>query len=331
MDESANTPEHDPRVRDPDGRAASEPTPVIPAVHPAVDPDHEIEDDGPLPRLDADVEQRVRSLLVSAADPGPMPDEVSERISGALLDAARLRVDPGPLSASASGPDMAATGGGGAAADGTVLAMPARRDRPKPIYLVAAVAAAAAVVAVGASALHVTKRPNGAAVVGDTYGSGAATSPSSQPSGQPSGQPSSPAGLHIQAQHDGIHRRHARHAGPGPARRPRPAAPRPRGGVTRHRAHRHAHRPRGLPRGDRRDRCDRPGPRRSLRGPGDVRRATCRRRRRHPGRGQHRLGRRAQAHDRRPRAAQGRHARPVSPTRALEPRVVPPHGRCPAG
>jgi hypothetical protein len=72
--------------------------------------------------------------------------------------------------------------------------MPARRDGPKPIYLVAAVAAAAAVVAVGASALHVTKRPNGAAVVGDTYGSGAATSPSSQPSGQPS----SPAGLHIQ-------------------------------------------------------------------------------------------------------------------------------------
>ena len=56
--------------------------------------------------------------------------------------------------------------------------MPSRAARPKPIYLAAAVAAAAAVVAVGASALHVTKRPNGAAVVGDTYSSGASASPS---------------------------------------------------------------------------------------------------------------------------------------------------------
>src|SRR6476661_9696763 len=66
--------------------------------------------------------------------------------------------------------------------------MPTRAERPRPIYIVAAVAAAAVVVAVGASALHVTKRPNGAAAVGDTYGSGAA-SPSPSPT---------PTGLHIQ-------------------------------------------------------------------------------------------------------------------------------------
>jgi hypothetical protein len=66
--------------------------------------------------------------------------------------------------------------------------MPSRAERPKPFSIVAAVAAAAVVVAVGASALHVTKRPNGAAAVGDTYGSGAA-SPSPSPT---------PTGLHIQ-------------------------------------------------------------------------------------------------------------------------------------
>ena len=184
MDESANTPEHDPRVRDPAGPSETEPT-LAPALDPALD--HELEDAAPLPHLEADVERQVRSLLAGAADPGPMPDDVSERISGALLDAARLRVDPGPLSGSPSAADMAAAGRAG---DGTVLAMPARRDRPRPVYLLAAVAAAAAVVAVGASALHVTKRPNGAAVVGDAYGSGTTTRPSSPP-------PTS-GGLHIQ-------------------------------------------------------------------------------------------------------------------------------------
>jgi hypothetical protein len=149
--------------------------------------DHEIEDDAPQPHLDADVEQQVRTLLAGAADPGPMPDRVSERISEALLDAARLRVDPGPLAASRAGSDPAHPAD---TAHGTVLALPTRANRPKPVYLVAAVAAAAVVVAVGASALHVTKRPNGAAVIGDTVGVGASTSPSSPPS--------TPSGLHIQ-------------------------------------------------------------------------------------------------------------------------------------
>ncbi|WP_020141637.1 hypothetical protein [Terracoccus sp. 273MFTsu3.1] len=183
MDESAHTPEPDPRVRDPDGRAATEPAPRAPLDG----LDHEVADDAPEPRLDPDVEEQVRTLLAGAADPGPMPAAVSERISGALLDAARLRVDPGPLSASRGGPHATGTDD---ADHGSVLAMATRADRPRPIYLVAAVAAAAAVVAVGASALHVTKRPNGAAVVGDTYASGATTSPLSPPA--------TPGGLHIQ-------------------------------------------------------------------------------------------------------------------------------------
>ncbi|GAA2500409.1 hypothetical protein [Terrabacter carboxydivorans] len=166
-------------------------------------PEHEIEDDGPEPRLDADVDARVRALLAGAPDPGPMPDRVSERIEQALLDAARLRVDPGPLLAADGHPNGShgaspdsLTGGTGGTGGGTVLAMPSRTERPKPIYLVAAVAAAAAVVAVGASALHVTKRPNGAAAVGDTYSSGSGASPSAA---GPSGSPSTPsAGLHIQ-------------------------------------------------------------------------------------------------------------------------------------
>ena len=178
MDESANTPEHDPRVRDPDGRDATEPTPTRPPDQ-DVAPDHEIEDDAPLPHLDADVEQQVRRLLADAPDPGPMPEHVSERISGALLEAARLRVDPGPLRSSS--PDAAGPVGG------TVLTLPARAGRPKPIYIAAAVAAAAAVVAIGASALHLTQRPNGAAVVGDTVTSGATASPTT-----PAG------GMHIQ-------------------------------------------------------------------------------------------------------------------------------------
>ncbi|MGO4661492.1 hypothetical protein AB4Z14_06465 [Terrabacter sp. 2TAF16] len=192
MDESAHTPEHDPRVRDPDGRATTEPAPPahLDGLYGFDGLDglaHEVADDAPLTRLDPDVEQHVRTLLAGAADPGPMPDAVSERISGALLDASRLRVDPGPLSASRSGSDATGTN---VADHGTVLAMPSRAGRPKPIYLVAAVAAAAAVVAVGASALHVTKRPNGAAVVGDTYATGATTPPPSPPA--------TSGGLHIQ-------------------------------------------------------------------------------------------------------------------------------------
>ena len=179
MDESANTPEPDQPLAIPDRRH-----PTAPA---ATAPGHEIEDEGPEPHIDAHLDARVRDLLADAPDPGPMPDEVSERISRALLDAARLRVDPGPLARSS--PDSGAGPGGG-----TVLAMPSRAARPKPIYLAAAVAAAAAVVAVGASALHVTKRPNGAAVVGDTYSSGASAAPASAPSRPPA----TTSGLHIQ-------------------------------------------------------------------------------------------------------------------------------------
>ena len=192
MDESAHTPEPDPRVRDPDGRAATEPAPPAHDVAPVDRLDHEVTDDAPVPRLDPDVEEQVRTLLAGAADPGPMPDAVSERISDALRDATRLRVDPGPLSGLRSGSHATGTNATGTddAGHGTVLALPSRADRPKPIYLVAAVAAAVAVVAVAASALHVTKRPNGAAVVRDTYPSGATSAPPS---------PAATAGgLHIQ-------------------------------------------------------------------------------------------------------------------------------------
>ena len=147
---------------------------------------HEIEDDGLVPQLDPEVEARVRALLADASDPGPMPDAVADRISTALLDAARLRVDPGPFATGGPGTpsarDQDHTGG-------SLLAMPPRTDRPRPIYIVAAVAAAAAVVAVGASALHMTKRPNGAAVVGDTYTSSATS---------PTPAPTTSGGLHIQ-------------------------------------------------------------------------------------------------------------------------------------
>jgi hypothetical protein len=151
------------------------------------EPENEIEDDGPAPHLDPGVEAHVRALLATAPDPGPMPDHVAERISGALLDAARLRVDPGPLLDASGRSDDVARG----APEGKVVPLPARPGRPKPIYLVAAVAAAAAVVAVGASALHVTKRPNGAAIVGDTSSTSGATGSSTTVG--PTG-----SGLHIQ-------------------------------------------------------------------------------------------------------------------------------------
>jgi hypothetical protein len=206
VDESANTPEHDrpfdiPYRHDPTAPAAT-----------ALGP--EIEDEGPEPHIDAHLDARVRDLLADAPDPGPMPADVSERISRALLDAARLRVDPGPLargslegsSGGSSEGGSAGPGGGPRPGGGTVLAMPSRAERPKPIYLAAAVAAAVAVVAVGASALHLTKRPNGAAAIGDTYSSGAGASPSSapssaaprSPSGASSGPPATTPGVHIQ-------------------------------------------------------------------------------------------------------------------------------------
>lgn len=177
MDDSAHTPEHDRPIGDPAEHK------IIPTVAPrrGVADEHEIEDGAPEPHLDPEVEGRVTALLAEASDPGPMPDAVADRISTALLEAARLRVDPGPLVPGAAEPSMAymdspasdtpSTGHTG----GALLSMPPRAERPKPIYLVAAVAAAAAVVAMGASALHVTKRPNGAAVVGDRFTSGSTT------------------------------------------------------------------------------------------------------------------------------------------------------------
>jgi hypothetical protein len=166
VDESAHSPEHD----RPDGALGADGA-----------------DDGTDPVLDPHVEDQVRTLLAGAPDPGPMPEAVAQRISRALLDEARLRVDPGPLSTSRPG----APGSEGA----TVLTLPSgadargRSDRPRPLYLAAAVAAAVVVVAGGASALHLTKRANGAAVVGDTVSSSTTSSPSSPPATE---------GLHIQ-------------------------------------------------------------------------------------------------------------------------------------
>ena len=194
MDESANTPEHDRALDVPDRR-----DPTAPA---ATELGHEIEDEGPEPHIDAHLDARVRELLADAPDPGPMPAEVSERISRALLHAARLRVEPGPFALGTSTGSPDGSDGGPRPSGGTVLAMPSRSERPRPIYLAAAVAAAVAVVAVGASALHLTKRPNGAAAIGDPYSSAASASPSRAPSSSPSGAQSSPpatgSGLHIQ-------------------------------------------------------------------------------------------------------------------------------------
>ncbi|WP_343994674.1 hypothetical protein, partial [Terrabacter terrae] len=90
MDEPAHSPER---------------TQPDPELHPAamdarhgaaVDSEPELDadlDPGPDPELD----RHVRALLADVPDPGPMPAAVSRRISAALLDEARLRVDPGPL------------------------------------------------------------------------------------------------------------------------------------------------------------------------------------------------------------------------------------------
>ena len=131
------------------------------------------------PELDPAVEAQVRALLASAPGPGPMPDDVAGRIAGALTEAARLRVEPGPLVASGT------PGTPDDALGADVVSMRPRRDRPRPVYLAAAVAAAAVVVAAGASALHLVERSNGAALVGDTVGATASPAPSTSPSGNP--------------------------------------------------------------------------------------------------------------------------------------------------
>jgi hypothetical protein len=134
VDESANTPK---ASRDQPGPS-----------HPGRTPD---------PTLDPAVEAEVHRLLVSEPDPGPMPTAVSRQIASALADENRLRLARGPL----AGQDP----------DADVLAPLIRqRQRPTPWLAVAAVAAAAAVVAVGGSALHLSKdvHTNPAAVVGGT-------------------------------------------------------------------------------------------------------------------------------------------------------------------
>lgn len=121
-------------------------------------------DRGPAPaRLDAEIDAEVTSLLaavgrlpdetdLTAAD--VMPSDVADRITAAIADAARLRVDPGPLTPTERG--------------ATVTPFVARPARGSPWMAVAAVAAAVAVIAVGGSALHLNKRPNGAAALNDT-------------------------------------------------------------------------------------------------------------------------------------------------------------------
>ena len=94
---------------------------------------------------------------------GAMPADVSDRITVALADAARLRVEPGPLTASERG--------------ATVTPFVGRADRRTPWMAVAAVAAAVAVIAVGGSALHLNKRSDAAAALGDTASSAPSTTP----------------------------------------------------------------------------------------------------------------------------------------------------------
>lgn len=134
-----------------------------------------IDDTGPSPALDPDVAAQVTSLLAvagrqpdehvpDAAD--TMPPKVADRIAIALADEARLRVDPGPLTTTERG--------------ATVTPFATRSARRPPWMAVAAVAAAVAVIAVGGSALHLNKRSNAAAVLGDTT-TGAPSSPAQQP------------------------------------------------------------------------------------------------------------------------------------------------------
>jgi hypothetical protein len=152
-----------------------------------------VEDEGPDPVLDPDVDSHVRALLASIPDPGAMPERFAGRIEAALREEARLKVDPGPLTSDEL--------------DNAVLAPLLRqRQRPRPLLAAAAVAAAAAVVAVGGSALHLSKRANGEASLGDpsavvtTPGrpSVSATAPTPTGASPASSASSSDPNLHIQ-------------------------------------------------------------------------------------------------------------------------------------
>ncbi|MEW1952186.1 hypothetical protein [Terrabacter sp. NPDC080008] len=142
--------------------------------------------------VDPELVDHVRALLASVPAPGPMPTAVSDRIEAALLEEARLRVEPGPLGRRQMPPAEPGDGQPDRPGDGAVFTLPARAgrsNRTRPAYLVAAVAAAAVVVAAGASALHVTKRPNGAAALGGSYQSSAPTPPTAA---------GTEGGLHVQ-------------------------------------------------------------------------------------------------------------------------------------
>ncbi|WP_374971134.1 hypothetical protein [Terrabacter sp. BE26] len=197
MDEPAHTPERFPEP-EPDPELEPEFDPELDpaeldARHGAASDSDQEPDAGPGTDLDPELDRHVRALLADAPEAGPMPAEVSRRISTALLEEARLRVDPGPLATVRSKQGRHGADGRRADTGGDLLQLPSAPSRRRPAYLIAAVAAAAAVVAVGASALHVTKRPNGAAALGGGYPSGApATSPAA-----PTPAPGN-GGLHIQ-------------------------------------------------------------------------------------------------------------------------------------
>lgn len=165
MDESAHAPERTPRPQHLDQELDQE-------TDPETDPETRH-------GLDPELDHHVRSLLADAPDPGPMPAHVSDRISAALDEAARLRVAPGPVAEherDGLGEGTYGTGGAGRALPSSLGQSngPNRPNRTRPVYLVAAVAAAAVVVAGGASVLHSTTRPSGAAAIGASPASPAA-------------------------------------------------------------------------------------------------------------------------------------------------------------
>ncbi len=129
-----------------------------------------------------------------------MPADVSERISRALLDAARLRVDPGPLARERPGrrlgrPGRWPTAGRRHGARDAVARRTAQADLSRSRGRCGRRRRRR-----GRLSPALTKRPNGAAAIGDTYSSGASASPSSarRPHGSPSRPPATTSGLHIQ-------------------------------------------------------------------------------------------------------------------------------------